>query len=281
MLKVRQHSDAVAFLESAEAWLLRSEAAQDHILLAVAHMLRAGSHFQPPFYLATVESDNELCGCALRAFPDGLYLTSLPVEAVPNIVKQLTTLFSSLPEVLGPELEATAFAKQWERQAWQLNTRNRCYLLHSVIPPARVASGSLRKAGESDLPLLREWAPAYRAETDSLLDMEALFELMVERGLLFLWDDDGARCLVITSSLTPNGAQLSALYTPPECRGRGYATSAAAAASQRVLDSGRQYCLTAAIADSPGPHRLYESIGYEPSEELVVIHFDGHEKISW
>ena len=214
-MRVNVHPDADSFLERAEAWLLADEASR-HLILSIAYLLRGVSHFRPPFYLATIESIRGVVGCAMSAAPDGLYLTNLPVESLSTIADQLSQIYVTLPEVIGPEVVATAFADRWSRQDWTLHSRNRCYALTSVIPPSRPAVGFLREGSESDLYLLDNWAADYRKESRSKVDMTQFFHTMVDRSLLFLWDDDGARCVVTTSSLTPNGAQVSAVYTPKQ-----------------------------------------------------------------
>jgi GNAT superfamily N-acetyltransferase len=140
------------------------------------------------------------------------------------------------------------------------------------VEPSHRPAGSLRKGLASDLPLLREWAPDYARESGTKLDMQMYFERMIERELLFLWDDNGARCVTTTSKLTPNGAEISSLYTPPRFRNNGYATAAIAAASQRILDSGRTFCMIAADERAAKTNRIYRSVGYEPIGEIVVVH---------
>ena len=177
-----------------------------------------------------------------------------------------------MPEVTGPESVATVFAEQWAGNEWRLHTRSCCYLTTSVVFPTRPASGALRNGVHSDLPVLHAWAPEYAAESGTLVDLRLFFERMLERELLYIWDDDGPRSVVTTSKLTPNGAEVSALYTPTEFLRKGYATSAVAAASQQILDSGRRFCIIGADKNALGTNRMYRSVGYEPIGEIVVIH---------
>ena len=52
--------------------------------------------------------------------------------------------------------------------------------------------------------------------------------------------------------------RVSAVYTPPERRGRGYASANVAAVSQAALDAGASACMLYA---EPAI-RIYERIGY-------------------
>jgi hypothetical protein len=273
MLRVVQHPDAGAFLDRAEAWLLEREG-ENNVMLSVAYLIKQGAKpFQSPAYLATIEIDDRVAGCAMRPPPDGVYLTEIPNAAIRIVVDQLGSLQGEIPEVMGPSASASEFARQWRPDGWVLRGRLQRYTLDLVVPPRNPAPGSLRLGQAADLPMLDEWAAAYRAEVGSKVDAVAFFRTMVERGLLYLWDDDGPRCVVTASGLTPNGARISAAYTPKAFRGNGYAASAVAAVSQSVLDGGKRFCVIVADASDPIPNAIYRKLGYEPSGEVVLIHF--------
>ena len=63
------------------------------------------------------------------------------------------------------------------------------------------------------------------------------------------------------------------MYTPPEFRGRGYASACVAAASQAQLDAGRRFCfLFTDLANATSNH-IYQEIGYEPVRDVEVYRF--------
>jgi predicted GNAT family acetyltransferase len=273
MLDVHQHSHAQSFLDQSEIWLLRKEM-EHNLILATSYLLTGDNHFQKPIYLATVQEDAAVCGCIVCPPPDGLYLTEMPIEAIPEIARQLQTNYQTLPQVIGPEEVATTFAKKWKRQKWKIHGRQRWCSLRQVNSPKKVATGSLRKAGNEDIPLVSEWASAYAREVDTKVDVVMVFQLMVRRGLLHLWDDDGPRCVITASGLTPTAARISSLYTPPEYRGCGYAANAVTSVSQHILNTGRHLCAAVTDINELGPLAVFQSVGYEPGEEFAMIHFD-------
>ena len=68
--------------------------------------------------------------------------------------------------------------------------------------------------------------------------------------------------------------RIAPVYTPPECRGRGYAAAATAAATEDALDSGATgVCLFTDLAN-PLTNRLYPRVGYRPVEDRLMIPFD-------
>ena len=272
MLRAIRHADARAFLARAEPWLLDREA-EANIILAVAYLVERGAKpFVEPAYFATIESEDGIVGCAMRPPPDGLYVTDFPPAAVDAVAGQLRELFAGLPEVTGPEHVAVAFARRWSVEAWRVYARHRRYVIDAVTAP-RVAAGALRLGRPDDLALLRDWAVRYAAEIGSKVDTSAFFAIMVERKTLYLWDDGDARCVVTASGFTRNGARISAVYTPPEFRGKGYAANAVAAVSRTLLETGRRFCVIDAEAGNATTNAIYSRIGYRPIEEHVLIHF--------
>jgi uncharacterized protein len=273
---VLQHSDAGAFLRRAEAWLLQQEAG-NNILLSVAYLLERGAKpFHGAAFLATVEQHDEVCGCVICPPPDGVYMTAIPPSAVRPVSEMLRAMFDSVPELLGPEPAATLFAAQWAPDAWHINNRFRRYRLDRVSADAKASSGYLRLGKTSDLPVLENWAANYRREARANPDIAALFRIMLERNSLYVWDDDGPRCVVTASGFTPNGARISSTYTPPEFRRNGYARSAVSAVCQQLLDSGRRFCVIVADVDEPAPNAVYAQIGFQPTGEILLIHFHAH-----
>ena len=67
---------------------------------------------------------------------------------------------------------------------------------------------------------------------------------------------------------TPTGIRIGPVYTPPEHRGRGYASNLVAAATQQQLDAGRSFVfLFTDLANSTSNH-VYEAIGFEPVSDI-------------
>jgi predicted GNAT family acetyltransferase len=63
------------------------------------------------------------------------------------------------------------------------------------------------------------------------------------------------------------------VYTPPQLRGRGYATSLVAELSRALLDAGRRFCFLYTDLANPTSNAIYERIGYVKVAEAAMVAF--------
>src|SRR5581483_2213413 len=111
-------------------------------------------------------------------------------------------------------------------------------------------------------------------------DDEGLERILDQRlgsphGVFCLWEDGGEPVsLAGAGARTPNGARVGPVYTPPERRGRGYATSLTAELSQRLLDEGSRFCFLYTDLANPTSNAIYERIGYVRVCESKELRFE-------
>jgi predicted GNAT family acetyltransferase len=280
-LVVRRFQDAHAFLEAAGAFLGAREA-EHNLMLGLAGLLTTDPYlFGPSPYFATVQRGGETVGAALRTPPHNLVLseTSAPA-AVEALAGDVADAFDELPGVVGPKDVSLRFAELWYRATGQKAERamaNRAFRAETVRAP-RAVSGSMRRAGAADRPLLVDWIAAFQDEAmggrshrsadDAVDDYLARSE-----GGLFLWEDGEPVSLAGCGSPTPNGIRIGPVYTPPASRGRGYASALTAELTSLQLSSGRRFCFLFTDLANPTSNRIYERIGYEPVTDIDEYRF--------
>ena len=92
---------------------------------------------------------------------------------------------------------------------------------------------------------------------------------LVTAGDLVVWELDGeAVSMAAVSRRTPWSSSIGFVYTPPELRGRGFASAVTAALSQRELDAGQRWCSLFTDQANPTSNHIYADIGYEPKAEF-------------
>ncbi|HSP71394.1 MAG TPA: hypothetical protein VLN26_03435, partial [Gaiellaceae bacterium] len=88
----------------------------------------------------------------------------------------------------------------------------------------------MRPAARDDLELLVAWwrafAEATRADPgDAYARAEVEHRLSAASAGLRIWEDGGPVSFAAFGGPTSNGIRIGPVYTPPELRGRGYATA--------------------------------------------------------
>ena len=285
-MKVVRLEDPAVFLAEAEPLLLEDEA-RHNLLLGIAGTVRDAPELYSLRSFWLVRSGDEVVAAALRTPPYNLVL------ARPRSHEALAALAEAvageeLPGVAGAEPEAGEFAKLWSQHTGaraRTNMRQGVYALERVKPPPP-APGSARVATVDDNELALRWWIAFGDEV--------LHEggpgrenaaTMVEHRLsspsagIVLWEDDGEPVsLAGWGGPTPHGIRIGPVYTPPEMRGRGYATALTAEVSQRLLDGRlydgrRRFCFLYTDLANPTSNAIYERIGYRRVAESAEILF--------
>lgn len=276
-LAVRRDANADAFARRTRDWLLEREA-EHNVLLGLLPRLITGEHeYDHPIYLASIETDGQVAGCAFRTPPYKLGVTRYPRGGEDLLAADVAEVYDSLPAVLGREEDAVRFARAWADQtgaSWTVGMRQRIYQLTALKEPARLASGSDRRANAGERPVLVDWLAAFARESGiSGPDPGIQAEVLMRNGDLWVWDDDGPVAMAASAGHTPNGTRVGYVYTPPDLRGHGYATALVAALSKRLLDEGRRYCMLYTNVENPISNGIYARLGYRPVVDVVDVDF--------
>lgn len=273
-MRLLRFTDAAQFHERVEAYLLRHET-HHNLLFGILAGLREKAN--PNAYLALVEDTEtgDIRAVALRTPPHNLVLSLADEGALALLAKEVSK--GTLPGILGPAKEAAVFAQYWREetaQPYTLGMRQRIYRLEEVKPvsPTLDMQGSFRRAEPRDRLLLVDWLAAFgeealgrseRGEVERIADafLEGASLQGAPRGL-YLWEDDEIVSMAGYSGPTPNGVRVSAVYTPPEHRGRGYARACTASLSQMLLEH-HKFCFLFTDLANPVSNHIYQEIGYE------------------
>jgi uncharacterized protein len=277
-LAIHRHPDAAAFLDRALPWLLRSEA-EHNLMLGVALRFREmGTAAPPDLFMATVEGPDGVEGCAFRTPGFKLVLTRMPAAAAAPLAACVAAVHPAIPAVLGPEPEGPRFARAWSGHtgaAFRVGMRQGIHRLDAVIAPPAPPPGAMRAALREDADRMVEWIDAFHVEAGVERPEPApLARHWTAAGDLVLWDDGAPRCMAAVVRRTPHGSAIASVYTPPEARGRGYASALTAALSQRELARGQSFCCLFTDLANPTSNAIYRRIGYRPVGEVVDVVFE-------
>jgi GNAT superfamily N-acetyltransferase len=252
---------------------LEAHEAENNLVFGICSNLEADpTMYEDAPYLATVVHGDRVVGSAIRTPPWRLVLAVMDHPgAVHRLVDDLEG--AVLPGVVGPAEAAGAFSEAWARASGKQARRNRstrAFRLGRVIPP-RPAAGEAIRAGAAHRAVLREWVEAFHVEAIGPGGPGTDYDEQVERYVrgvartIYLWFDEGRPVsLAGVGGRTPHGTRIGPVYTPPELRGRGYASNLVADVSQRQLDAGRTFVFLFTDLANPTANKIYQDIGYEP-----------------
>jgi uncharacterized protein len=156
------------------------------------------------------------------------------------------------------------------------DVRLRVFQLDRVEWP-RPVGGEMRICTTGDRAIVAEFMAGFFAEIGESFneDISARADRMIAAGQAFVWVNPEPVAIAGCGSPTPSGVRIGPVYTPPEHRGRGYASNLVAHVSQHALDSGRKYCFLFTDLANPVSNSIYQKIGYSPVSDCERWGFAG------
>jgi uncharacterized protein len=281
---VRKQASADEFLVAAGEFLGAREA-EHNLLFGIASWVRTSPELLtdgPATFATVTDADGRMAAATLRTPPHNQVLSWVDeLGAVDALVELLRD--EPLPGMLGPTEPAARFAERWTSATGQparIDVAERIFRLTRVVPPARPAEGSWRVVEPADRDLIARWLVEFSDEAMPEAPRLQAPVAAAERWIAqvgrigYVWEDGGeVVSLVGAGGETPHGIRIGPAYTPPARRGRGYASSLTAAASQDQLDRGRRFVFLFTDLSNPTSNKIYRAIGYEPVCDVDMYRF--------
>ena len=270
MRSVHRFTKPKAFLTRAGSFLRASEV-ENALMLGICGSAR----FDDSCYLATVEEDRAVVACALRTPPHGALLTRADRESLESLAADLADKYEDLPAVAGPEPAVGVFATLWAARTGAAAgpaVRMRVFEASRVVqPPA--AAGTFRRPPRRTCrlwPSGRRRSLKRQASTTRQTRMTSRVSGSVRAasfvGRTRVW------CPWRLGRVARRIVRINYVYTPPEHRGRGYASACVASLTQQLLDEGVALCCLYTDLANPTSNRIYQAIGYRPVPATADYH---------
>lgn len=291
-MTLRFHVDPAEFLVAAGSYL----AAEPVISTVVAtnaqrsSALREDGIAQPDnhWWLVVTDAVGLVVGVGMQTAPFAPYpafLLPMPEDAAVALAAALHERHEDVRAVNGALPAVETFAAEFCRLGGgrvEVAEHTRLHELHDLIWPEPV-SGSLRIATEDDLDLAMDWFGAFAGDADvqagrprgsgphEAPDADGLLRRIRDELLWFWIDETGEPVNLTGANATSFGvARVGPVYTPPEQRGRGWASNAVAAVSARLQASGARVCLFTDQAN-PTSNKVYAALGYHPVADMANL----------
>lgn len=281
-MRIERYDDPARFFALTAPFLERREA-EHNLLLGFRGRLERDPHaYGPadPRLYAALDRAGDVKAVATQTPPFGLVISELDdLDIVAALAERLAEDGAVLSTAGGPVRVAHAFADRWASltgAAASVYLEERIYEADAVVHPHGVA-GEMRSYDGGDRQLAIDWLRAFfdeampgspEAQVERVVDARAAGE-----GSLVLWENGGrVVSLAGHGGETPNGARVGPVYTPPELRGRGYASALTAALTAQLLER-RRFCFLYTNLANPTSNSIYQRIGYRAVTDITVWQF--------
>ena len=272
-ISVRFCEDPRSFLTVAEEFLL-SRAVLHNLVLTIADTRLAQP--EPGRYWVAFR-DSQVVGLALQSpltFP--ALLVPMEADVAAALVDAIADRGIMLPGVNGEVATAASFAGRWTERRRSGAVPMQAFRIYQLAGLNEIApvSGQLRKGDYSDRNLAVSWLQKFYTETHMhSVDAESFIDAALAGERLWLWDSGGTVAMAVSSKPIAGVIRISAVYTPKEHRGCGYAGACVHAVSSRLTNAGYR-CILYTDLGNPTSNSIYRKIGYKAVGEAILYRFE-------
>ncbi|MYC78374.1 GNAT family N-acetyltransferase [Candidatus Poribacteria bacterium] len=290
MIKIISHNHASELISLSGAYLEQNES-ENNLPIGLAYRLAEDPYYygsELPLLLSILEQ-GRVVGVSLMTPPKRIILSRISANiqaTIVHLVDHLREIDIQIPGVVGPEAEAEVFSDCWVEgilgASASIAKRMRVFEARSVtnLP---LSSGKFRFARPDDHPLMAKWIAALSeaiGEPVSIDSAKSRAKRLIKNQELYIWDNNGPVSIAGVSRPMKNGATIGVVYTPPEHRGKGYATSCVLLLTKKLLSDHHSFCSLYTDLANPTSNSIYTKIGYVPIGDALAFDFvssDGHD----
>jgi predicted GNAT family acetyltransferase len=270
-MKLKTYGKAEEFWRVAGPFLLANEAENNLMISIVRSLLDDPTRYEKPYFATGVDGDGNIRAVALMTPPHNLLLGRCDESFMTLVLRDLCEHIDNVRGVTGPNDLPRRFCDLAAAEAGleaELAMSLRTFKLTHVadLPPL---PGRFALAQPGDRLVVASMIGGFVSDAHIDVHDEAQKQAdeLIAAELLYVWRDDADAVVSmagLASGDTPRGQRIGWVYTPPELRGRGYASSVVASLSRHILDRGKTFCFLFTDLSNPTSNKIYRRIGYEP-----------------
>lgn len=281
-MRVQYVQSAKTFLEAAGTDLLTDEA-RHSLAFGIAERVALDTHaFGPddPWFII-LKSSGKICATAIRTPPHRTVLSHLCGDrglVCSELVRSVHKIDPTIPGVVGEKGIADRFTQEW-CAAYGSKIKDvmtqRIYRL-TELAKVMLSEGGMRRAKLEDAELVIAWAAAFRRETagdDPSPTHGHLYRERIQQGSVYLWEHEVPVSMAVSTRPTRSGISVGGVYTPPEHRNKGYATSCVASLCKELLLDYR-FCVLYTDLSNPVSNSIYKRIGFKEHCDSAQYTYD-------
>jgi len=250
--------------------LLEAHIENNVVATVLMGTLEGQFHASPPVLAVGTDDGGTVVAAAMRTAPWPMLCTPVDPEDAASLVDLWLEHDPDLPGINALLHTARAIAGAWIQHTGGSDHCRTAMAMHSlstVVDPPQPGPGELVTATEADRDLALAWWNAF-VDDSHVIDAgpearAATVDFRIGADHLFLWRDDGRPVAMVSTNPAVAGVvRIGPVYTPPESRRRGYASSAVAAISRHALKAGARTCMLYTDLANPTSNKIYADVGY-------------------
>lgn len=264
--------DPDAFASQCGDFLARHEVEHNLILsmLNSAQRQKKAGVTAPTEFMHVSDGDDIVMVAAMTE-GRSLVLSREDLPAAEMLAEKLAERKNILPGVVGPSDVAASFVNRFTALTGQKAEEHIDQIIYAtkrVLFPPQVP-GELDHPQKKEEALIASWVEAFG--NDALLRTEKMThdqavkkaDSLIEAKNIAVWRVGKDAVAQAAFAGTKDVARINLVYTPPEERGKGYASAVVANLTQQLLDQGKKMCCLYADARNSVSNSIYRKIGYE------------------
>ena len=289
MIEIISHNHASELISLSGTYLERHES-ENNLPIGLAYRLAEDPYYygsKLPLLLSILER-GKVVGVVVMTPPKRIILSKIDAKIQPvigHLVRHLRETDTQIPGVVGPMVEAQTFSEHWVEGILdifaKIDKRMRVFEAREVAD-LPLSAGQLRLARPDDHLLMARWIVGLSEAIGEPADLESArsrAEKLIKDQQLYVWDHNGPVSIAGVSRPMRNGTTIGLVYTPPEYRNKGYATSSVLLLTKKLLSDGHSFCSLYTDLSNPTSNSIYTKIGYVPVGDALAFDFvpsDGH-----
>ncbi len=268
-MPIKTYHTAVAFLKDLEPHLLLDEP-RHNMLLGRAYAIRNNPNPPPTTFVSFLDPHGAIV-LAGFVIENGLLVVSNMGAFEDAQMREFVEVFEGVNGVFGPKVIADEVARV---VGGRKCAEERLFVLEEITRKDEEGVGMFRAVTTDgkDVKIMVQWMDEFIKEAIpwSSFDPVAAVKKGIEKGDMFFWIDEEGRpaSFAMKNRKLRTTICIGPVYTPPDQRGKGYATKCVAALSQHCMDEGWRRCCLFADLSNPASNRVYKKIGYCEVEDF-------------
>ena len=283
MVEIISHTHASELISLSGAYLEQNES-ENNLPIGLAYRLAEDPYYygsKLPLLLSILEH-GRVVGVAVMTPPHRIILSRIDAKievAIVHLIRYLRGINTQIPGVVGPAAEAQAFSDFWiedqQRVSPRIVMRLRVFEARQIAD-LPLSQGKLRLARMDDHLLMAQWFVTFSEEIGEPADLDSTkkcAEQHIKAQRLYIWDRGAPVSIAAATRPTRNGTTINWVYTPPEHRNKGYATSCVLSLTKKLLSERYAFCSLYTDLSNPTSNNIYTKIGYVPIGDAFSFDF--------